>query len=252
MFGFQDDTSEELKGSGGGQYPKFGLNTGVFLTKIEYKPNGGRDGAPAEVVDYEFTVPGGKFPFNGRIWKEPMLFGKNGPIQDKTSEEYKKKFDEAWAQSRGIMTHIMKAFVTGDQLKERLSSTKIVDFKTWAEAQISLLPANYAKIELDLFLHYQWNIKGDNDKTYLELPKNMKNGYWVTPSLKQDWKEVKDEIKGLSYVGAGGEEHPFKRNPYYMESNNAVQQSENPSSDEANEALAAPSAPATADSDSVW
>ena len=80
---------------------------------------------------------------------------------------------------------------------------------------------------VDVFLQYQWTIKSGQTQTYLELPKNMKDGSFLTISTPAigEWEEIRDKKEGLKYIDSvGGAEHRFKRDNNYLESNKAIQQ----------------------------
>ena len=136
------------------------------------------------------------------------------------------------------MTHILKCFVDKATLEGRLNDPNINSFKTLVEAYQSLLPSDYATKPLDVFLQYQWVIKGDNDKTYLELPKNMKDGYWICPAQVGNFTEKRED--GLTYVNEQGINHPFERKAYFLESPKAYQQTEGENSSTAGSQLEAP------------
>ena len=89
-----------------------------------------------------------------------------------------------------------------------------------------MLPKDYDKIKLDIFFQYQWQIKGDAKKTYLELPKKMAYGKWLmpaqAPSEGSEWKEIRHNDPAsstpiaLKYVDGENNIHPFVRGGWFM------------------------------------
>lgn len=222
-FGFVDDTSEDLQSKSGG---KFGLNTGAFLTKFELNEKAGKDGAQGEALDV--TIQIGDRDFNTRIYPTTKVFDKKGnEITDTSSVEYRKAYNEDWKQKNAVIVHILKSVTTEDAIK-RAFGVQINSFKEFIQIAQGLIPANVKSLPLDVFLEYQWQASSGQDRTFLQLPRNMKGGYWVIPMQNPvggTWKEVRDD-KGLHYVDAQGNVHPFKRDTNFMESNKAKQQIE--------------------------
>lgn len=97
---------------------------------------------------------------------------------------------------------------------------------------MGLLPKDYESIPLDMFCHWQWQPSGENTKTFLDLPKKMSYGRWLSPAIEPvgQWTEKRvanpDNSKpvALWYVDEAGNVHPFKRNGWFMNSNFAKQQ----------------------------
>lgn len=220
VFGYVNDNDESLKSKTGG---KFGLNS-AFITKVEYNPNGGTDGAAADCVD--ITVAVGDKEFRSRIFDATGELFKGEDKVQPGEEGYQAVYESEMMQRMAVITHAIKAVgVTDDQLKQALA-TPPTDFKGWAEIVTSLVPDNFSTRPVDVFLEYQWNIKGDNDRTFLQLPANMKGGRFLSPAVTPNvgtWTEVRD-ANGLHYVDDAGNKHPFDRSANYMEGNKANQQ----------------------------
>ena len=234
LFGSVNDRGEEFKGKEGGNY-NFGLNHGNF-TELSFNPNAGKDGTAGNAVDININV-GGK-EFKRRIYEVTRVYDKDGnQILDTNSEEYIKKYNQEMRQAMATITHAVKATgVTQEQI-DTAFKTPVTTFTDWVNIILSLIPVNYKERELDVFLEYQWKISDGQDKTYLQLPKNMKGGYWLTGAVKPigDWKEqrqwvetdengVQKSIKGLRYVDEMSNVHPFTRSQNFMESPKANQQ----------------------------
>lgn len=210
MYGYQN--SEDL--APGKQGGRFGLNTGAFVTKFEYNPNAGSDGAAGDAID--FTVQIGEREYRHRFFPITKVFGKDGEITDTKSEEYKEGLAKETSQLNAMLTDIVKVFVDEQTLKTALA-TPISSFKSYAEILQRLVQSvpNWQKVPVDVFLQYQWKPSGDNDKTYLELPKNVKHGLFITKSLGDGFKEERTSTH-LRYVNEQGIQHPFKRGEWFL------------------------------------
>lgn len=222
-YGYQDD--EVSQGSG----MKFGLNQGAIrLVKFEWIPNGGKDGAEQEALDIVFQY--GERNMNYRKFPITRAYDKNNGGAEVTDPQHP-SFKEAQAELSAVIVHILGCFVDRDTIKTAFSRP-ISSFKDYCKICEGLLPKDFASKDLDVFLQWQWQISGERDKTYLELPKHMKQGKWLVPSTNTDWKEVRTS-KLLKYVDANNEAnvHPFQRGEWFLNNNNASQQktgSENP------------------------
>ena len=122
-----------------------------------------------------------------------------------------------------MITHTLKALgVTEEQIMAKFA-VPANSFAEFANNLVSLLPADFKTRPIDVFLEYQWNIADEQDRTFLQFPKNMKGGGFLCPAQPGVWKE--ERIDGaLSYVNQNGLKHPFTRDKNYMESNKAIQQ----------------------------
>ena len=213
MYGYQE-SGDLTPGKQGG---KFGLNTGAFITKFELNENAGKDGAAADAID--FTVQVGEREFRHRFFPISKVFAKGGgEITDTNSEEYKKAMASEVAQFNAVISDIVKVFVSEENLKLALQ-VPIPTFKDFAKIVTRLVQAtpNWQKKPVDVFLQYQWAPSGDNDKTYLELPKNVKQGVFIVPSEGEGFKEERTSTH-LKYVKDDGTEHPFKRGEWFVNS----------------------------------
>lgn len=204
----------------------FGLNNKCFLEKFEWIHNAGKDGAEAEAIDIVFNINGTKKSY--RMFPFVAAYDNNVKITDPTNPEFVKQLRDYKAR----ITHILHCFADKEVVKTRLSSPDIQSFKQYAEICRGIIGANGnpTTVELQIFLQYQWNASEGQSKTYLDIPKSMKYGKWITRALPGTWTEVivpnapDKEPKALSYVNENGVEHPFVRNGWYMASNFANQQ----------------------------
>jgi len=212
-YGYQNST-ELTPGKQGG---KFGLNTGANITKFEYNPNAGADGAAQDGLD--FTVQIEEKEYRHRFFPITKAWAKGGgEITDTNSTEYKTSISEQASQLNGILSDIVKCFIDKEILKQALS-VPIKSFKIYAEILQGLVQStpDWKKIPVDVFLQYQWKISGDNNKTFLELPKNVKQGIFICKSLGKDYKENRTTTH-LKYINAEGLIHPFKRGEWFLNS----------------------------------
>jgi len=197
-YGFADDSSEQ----GGGMV--FGLNAGVTrMVKFEFTANGGKDGAAQEALDIVFNISGKDVSY--RMFPITKTYGDNNEeITDFAHPAMKKAIKEFNA----VIVHILHTFVPKETIRTALS-VPINGFKQFCDIAANILPKDFDKTPLDIFTQWQWQITGDNTKTYLRLPKNMKHGKWLARHVVPaggEWTEVK--LNGsLAYQDGEGKKH---------------------------------------------
>jgi hypothetical protein len=221
-WGFQDDNDNSLKSKQGG---KFGLNS-AFITKLEYNPNAGKDEGAADAVD--ITVMVGEKEYRSRIYDiTGGLFKGDNKIEE-GEPGYNELYNAEKSQREAVIVHAVKSLgATGDQIKAALQNGNVTNFASWATAMCGIKAANFATTPIDAFVEYQWNIGEGNERTFLQLPKNMKGGRFLSPTITPvgSWDAIND-ADGLRYVDKSNNEHPFSRSKNYMEGNKAIQQIE--------------------------
>lgn len=220
-YGFVDDNVPT------GSNMSFGLNQGsARLVKFEWIPNGGKDGAELEVLDVQFAIEGREKPISYKRFPVTKAFENGVEITDPNHQ----KFKDEQANFNQVVMHILGCFVDKETLKAAFSKP-ISSFKEFCKVAEGLLPAGYDQRPLDIFFQYQWQIAEGKNRTYLELPKNMKQGKFLAPATTNDWKEIRTN-KVLKYVDSANETvvHPFQRGEWFLSSNWATQQKEGGSS----------------------
>ena len=223
IYGYIDDDSMESSGS----TLVFGLNAGVtHMVKFEYNANAGKDGTAQDALDVVFNVDGKDISY--RIFPVTKAFDKSGnEVTDPTHPSFK----QALRDFNSTIVHILHAFVEKEVIKQALG-VPVANFKEFCIRAASVLPPNYKTVDLDIFAQYQWQISGDNTRTYLRFPKNLKHGKWLCAAVQPvgEWKETRPG-GGLAYKDDSGNEHPFKRKKWFMTSNFAAMQEEEPETD---------------------
>lgn len=230
-------TEQEQKESAFG----FGLSPGAAtLTKFAWTPNGGKGGTEREALDIVFKIGDRevsyrKFPITKAYFKPEG----GGPQQETTDSEHP-AFKQEQSNLSAVLVHIVGCYIPKEDIKTALQRP-IQNFKDYCSVLQGLLPTDFANKSLDLFFQWQWQIKGDNEKTFLELPKNMKHGRWIGPALAAngEWEQqtkldASDNQTALRFVDKDGNIHPFVRNGWFMNSNFATQQKEQESTAGAN------------------
>ena len=204
----------------------FGLNAGAAkMTKFEWIPNGGKGGVEQEALDIVFNINGTDKNYRMFPVTKAFLKGNAGETTDPNAPE----FQEAISDFNSVVTHILHAFIESDAIKAGLARP-IANFKEFCQIVMSLLPKSYTELPLDIFMQYQWNLPEGKERTYLDIPSKMKYGKWLVPAQPGTWIKhlaegiSEDTKKALWYTNEKGEEHPFFKNGWFMNSNFANQQ----------------------------
>lgn len=219
MFIYVDDAPTSR-----GNYGSFGLNEGI-LTKFEFNPNGGRDNQELPCIDVEIKV--GENYYRNRIF-EPKRFYKKGQEVTQGQEGFEEAKKSAYEDVIKYVVHILKVFNDEDVIKAALNKG-YKTFTEWAKAVTGLVPRNFDKHPLHVFLQYQPKIASGKNQTYLELPKNQWYGNWLCAKLDGEWKEQKT-AKGLQYINQKGDIHPIMKDEYFLKSKVSIKQTATESS----------------------
>lgn len=180
----------------------FGLNQKAVMTKFEFNPNGGKEGAAQECLDIIFEFPNGTTK-NYRQFPITKAKSKDGnDITDPRAKEMIAAFNEFNSK----ITQIMKCFVTEEEVKQGLST--VSNFKSFCQALTNLLPSNWKEMPIDIFCQYQWQPKGDYDAKFVEIASNVKQGKVFTAGVEGyfDAVTIDTETKIATYKG---QEYPI-------------------------------------------
>lgn len=221
-FATVSDDNDSLQSKQGG---KFGLNTNCTFSLIDFTDKAGKDNSDGNAVDINILI--GDREYKRRVYdpEGKNLYGKNNTQVAPGEEGYQELLNAELNQTTAMLVHAVKAAgVTPEALNTTLAAAKPASFAAFVQICISLLPADYKKRPIDVFLQYQWAISDGQTRTFLELPKNMKQKYWVVPSTPGvEWKEIRDE-KGIIYIDDKGNKHKIEKSASFVESNFAKQQ----------------------------
>lgn len=233
QYGYQDDAVAVSPFN-------FGLNAGVTkLKKFEWIANGGKEGAEQEALEIIFEINGKEksyrqFPVT-KAYKKESEGG--GEVTDPSAPE----MEEARKTFSSVITHILGCFVAKDKLRAHFNQP-ITSFKHYCEIARNALPVGFETKVLDIFMQYQWKIREGQNRTFLEIPKSLKNGPWLCPAVAPqsapnspagtvaEWVEHRKEKptdgdqKALEYKDGAGNVHPFTRYGRYVKGNLANQQ----------------------------
>jgi len=223
---------------------QFGLNQGVKLQKFEYNPSiEFANGYTAEGVEIEFNVSGSIV--RSSIFPPNKVYDKGQEITDPTHKAFKK----AIVELKKRVYHIAECFMTRETLQEVVSIPK--SFGDFMKEIINNFEEGWQEKELDLFLQYQWQLKPNAERKYLEVPKKTSQGAFVVPAVKGEFVKVLVNDNGdvmttggvkvgemdkkkfttpdgieiifnnknvsLFYLNDNNEAHPFERSQWFME-----------------------------------
>ena len=214
-FGFKKVSEINANNSNvAGNYGKFGLNEAT-LSKFDYVAYGGKDpNVQQDALDVSFKV--GEKDFNHRIFPA-RVFGNT----DVNSASYKEELAKSQDQVISSISQIVEAIVPSATIEQALAATKPSSFKDYVELMARLIKgvANWDKKPLHLFLNWQAKPSENQQKTYLEVPRQnilkFNNSIYVTSKLEGTWTEDRTDDK-LVYKNASGEKHPISRDKWFM------------------------------------
>jgi hypothetical protein len=223
IFGTVNDNDNTLKSKVGGV---FGLNPSVNFTRIAYNANAGKDGSAGNAVDINIKI--GDREYNNRIYDVTGdLYDSKNNLIGPDNPEYAALYKAEMKQKMAVVIHAIKATGVTQETINTALATPQANFAAWANVVCALLPVDYTTRPIDAFLQYQWNIKEGQERTFLELAKNMKGGYFFCPADVSvgEWTAIND-ANGLRYIDGANKEHPFTRNANFMKSPKAYLQVE--------------------------
>lgn len=223
LFGFQSDNDEALVAQSLGN-KKLGLNHGYKIVKMEVRAED-MQGKPNPSINLEWASESGDKLFS-TIYGSVTVYDNNNNIRtDVDSPDYQEKFAKEFAQTRAVLTHLCKQASNDADYQAKYNAAGIDSVQKLFNFSAGIIQGmiNSGKV-FDVFLQYQWSLKGDKTKTFLELPKNLKYGYFLAPdSSGQKWNEVKTE-SNLYYENERGERHIFERAKNFLDSPLAAEQ----------------------------
>lgn len=201
---------------------KFGLNL-AKLEEIKYIAADEAEGT-GEAIEFNYDIDGEKR--SARKYAVTKAYDDNGnEVTDPAHEAMEKERNNLV----GSIYHMLKPYF-GDRIQQVAQSFNqpVAGLKGVMDIFMKYVTQDYKNIPVHLFLQYSWNIKGDNNKSYLEIPKNLKHGHFVSAALPGEWKQKvlpeEKEGKYLIYENEKGEIHPIYKNKWFMESNFAKEQ----------------------------
>jgi hypothetical protein len=200
---------------------KFGLNTGT-VKSITFNNQAGKNNTERNAVDITMEVEG--IELRTRIFDPSQGELKKGLITVKKGDAgYETAYKDAMSQAVASVKSTVKSIGLTDE-KIAAVTQGITSFEGWAKKVISILPSSYKTVPVDIFLEYQWSISEGQNRTFLQLPSNLKGGRFICPHVEGEFKETKNEKGEMIYVSKEGEQHPFIRSKSFMESNKAIKQ----------------------------
>lgn len=219
-YGYISDEDKSLSTSG--NFATFGLNVAT-VKKVAFNPNGGNDANNPQNT-FEFFVNINDKEFRLYVAEFPLLYDNNGSLLNPNTKEYQEKFEKTeLSQQKAVLIHVIKGLGVPSSKIEDALKVPAKNFADFCKILLALVETNPIDKKIHVFLQYQWSIAQGQDRTYLELPKNMKGGRFISPLLPGIWKE--DKVDGeLKYVNEHGEIHPFIRSKNFLESNKGKQQ----------------------------
>lgn len=195
----------------------FGKNNAV-LTKFEYNPNGGKGGTPSDCIDIIVKVD--EKEYRKRYFPVTKAFvndenGNRVEITDPKHAAFQRELKMLNAELTDLVTSIVPKETVQTALETPMQSFK--DFAQTLERLVKGVPGWDSK-NINVFLEYQWAPSEGYTRTFLQLPKNTRQGRIFSADTGKTYKEVRTETS-LRYIAEDGETHPFSRGTWYVQSN---------------------------------
>ncbi len=222
-----NDNDESLSIKSGG---KFGLNQKVMITEFAAKAAGtvpNKDNVMNAQPFIQLVVKIQDREYNSRFYPVTKVYNKaypNGEGVPQSDPAFIDLFKEQWKQTLGTIVHVVKSFgVTQEQIDTHLANCPN-GFGEYATRITGLVAPMVGTAYQDVFVQWQYKIRGGKDKTYLELPNNMLSGRWICKHVPGEFTEVISAETGLTYVDPNNQVHPISKSPAFLASKNAEQQ----------------------------
>lgn len=182
---------------------KFGLNTGALASVPTMETAKTGKSYLKMVVKFGDRTKFWFGFFPDRTWDED-----GNVITDMQDDRLKAEI----VQFFDTLAHIYKAL--GVQNTDRLPKE---GFSNYVARMNTQARASY----VDVFLQYEPTLKAGNDRTWLEIPRNLKFGEFIAPAVPGDWEEQTAGDGGLFYVDATtGTVHTFERDDWFVNTSN--------------------------------
>lgn len=207
-YGFNSDEDKSLQTKAG---VGFGLHK-CIVRKFELNPLSGADNSPQDAIDFEVEIDG---KVKKQRYYDVTQITRNGAtITDPDNADLQKEKKQLGA----VITHIVKGLGVKEEDIKKALEIPPTSFNMWVRI-MTALPKLVNGYEAHIFLQYEWNIKQGQTRSWLEIPKNMKGGYFLSPYVPGTWTETMNEDGSLTYVNEKGEVHSIAKSPDFMKSN---------------------------------
>ena len=226
-------------------FGQFGLNENVRLVGFNYLPTTGKNNDQGEALEVKLLFPGTDEPTTHLIYPVSKLNFRedngtevelNSP-SDCNTDAKRKAWNTSVNHVNNVISSFLRCYKTANEVKAAFA-VPFKGFKGFIEVAQRILPVNYDKIDLDLFMQYKWNSNqkidenGENtgeETLYLEIPKKPvgefickhvepKGGPWQL--VKKNPDEVENNTTdALKFVDGEGNIHPIRRTGFFIKSN---------------------------------
>lgn len=219
---------------------KFGLNQNARVASFIWKDSDKEGNSIPGTVEVTVTVNDSKY-INWLGEPNRLYFGKDSMTLDElkslsSSNSFDKEFqaelqklskDDPFQKAFNsyvetlkstlacIRNYAMAVGVKRGQIIEAIKGKN--DFASYSKAIINLLPKNYSTTPVDVFLQFQNKTSKSYDRTFLELPKNLKHGEFICPAVKGKFSEVKTKDELFYIEDSNNSRHPFERGKRFLD-----------------------------------
>lgn len=192
IYGYKNEESANVVSAG-----KFGMNlSNTPEVEIKEDKNG------KEYLSITCDIDGREY--RAGVFELKQVYGKdNVVITDPTD----KLFVKAANQMNKWVNNFLACFATQEDIQEGMAN--VSNYATFIRAIKNIFDENSEGKKCWVFLEWQWSVKADNTKTYLQIPKNAKHGLCFLPYEEGDEVSmitVKREGEEIIEVLRDGEE----------------------------------------------